>query len=82
MSSLRYSRLTTNQKQKKIATELYSAASKPIHYANESLIVGCSIGVALYPDDDTSLEKLISKADKAMYRSKNSHKRHCFFNES
>ena len=37
-----------------------------------SLMVTASIGVALFPDDADTMKELMKKADKAMYRSKES----------
>lgn len=36
----------------------------------ESVKLGVSIGIALYPEDGESIESLLSKADRAMYESK------------
>ena len=47
-----------------------------------SLEVSASIGLALYPDDATTIESLIKKADQAMYRIKHNTKNdYQFFNE-
>lgn len=44
--------------------------SQPIRSEACEAIVGGSIGVALYPDDGDSIERLLSNADLAMYRAK------------
>lgn len=43
---------------------------EPIHIDEFELATGASIGVAIYPDDGTDEERLISNADLAMYRAK------------
>ena len=47
------------------------------------LKVSASIGIALYPDDATSMETLIQNADNAMYYIKHRGKSHyCFFSQA
>ena len=41
-----------------------------------------SIGISVYPDDGDTVEKLIEKADKAMYCAKNMGKNRYVFNQS
>src|SRR5690606_21046354 len=43
-----------------------------LHIGENSISVGVSIGIAIYPQDGTTLEKLNSNADLAMYRAKDS----------
>lgn len=43
-------------------------------YQDQTFIVSGSIGVALYPQDGTDAEELLSKADTAMYHAKGAHK--------
>lgn len=40
------------------------------HHDGQELHVGCSIGVAMYPQDGTDSESLMMNADSAMYRAK------------
>jgi diguanylate cyclase (GGDEF)-like protein/PAS domain S-box-containing protein len=40
---------------------------------NEITKINCSIGIAIYPDDGLTTDKLLSKADKAMYKAKLNH---------
>ena len=54
-----------------------SAASKVIQIIGEEIKlkgrtfkIGVSIGVSIYPDNDTTLDGLLLKADKAMYKAK------------
>lgn len=52
----------------RLTTEL----SRPIVVDDHHLSCGASIGVALYPENGTSLETLLANADLAMYRAKQS----------
>ncbi len=67
-----------------LAQQLISTLSKPIwlEKSNESVVVGASIGIALYPQAGQNAEQLVKHADIAMYSAKNSGKgQFCFFNE-
>jgi len=55
---------------KLLAQKVIDATSLPLSYAQESLVVSCSIGVSCYPHDGTEVESLLKKADEAMYRAK------------
>jgi len=56
--------------------EIFSDAPQPIQ-------IGCSIGVAQFPDNGDDAKTLIAKADKAMYWVKSSGKNNvCFYQES
>ena len=43
---------------------------RPAMIAGQEVSIGASIGLAIYPDDADSAEKLVSHADFAMYRAK------------
>ncbi|QID17316.1 EAL domain-containing protein [Nitrogeniibacter mangrovi] len=47
-----------------------AAIAQPLRIGAHRLHVGCSIGVALYPDDGDSVDLLLSHADAAMYQAK------------
>jgi len=49
---------------------LYACFSGKQSFASTEIIVNASIGVAVYPDDATDINKLISNSDLAMYRAK------------
>ncbi len=53
----------------------------PINIDEAQIVAGASFGVALYPDDATNKETLVSNADLAMYRAKSqlTEKRICFY---
>jgi diguanylate cyclase (GGDEF)-like protein len=44
--------------------------SKELDVSGEKVKSTVSIGIAGYPQDGTEIQELISKADKAMYKSK------------
>lgn len=49
---------------------LYACFSGKQSFAHSEINVSASIGVAVYPDDATEINKLISNSDLAMYRAK------------
>lgn len=52
------------------AQNLLLEIEKPIILNNQEVFVSSSVGISLYPEDGTSVEQLISSADKAMTYSK------------
>ncbi len=54
----------------KFASRLRDLVLDPINWQNRNLSVGCSIGVALYPEHGMTANDLCSRADLAMYRAK------------
>lgn len=50
-----------------LARRLLDTMARPFHIDAMSFSVGCSIGIALYPEDGRSLDELIKCADIAMY---------------
>jgi diguanylate cyclase (GGDEF)-like protein len=58
-----------------IANKIIKEILKPVSLENGKLVqAGVSIGIAVYPDDADNMEKLIKRADEAMYFSKRSGK--------
>lgn len=56
--------------------------AKSYSYGEQTLKVGSSIGVAMFPEDGHTAEKLMMNSDRAMYRAKASNKGGaCFFKE-
>ncbi len=53
-----------------IVRRICESISTPIFVDNEVFNIGVSAGVAVYPEDGKTLEELIEKADKEMYRVK------------
>jgi len=54
-----------------LAQKILDALQVPIIIDSEELVISCSIGISLYPQDSTTVEQLLKHADMAMYRSKN-----------
>ena len=53
--------------------------SRPLRLGNRKLEVGCSIGVAVYPQDGKDSETLLHNADAAMYRAKHTGRQNFHF---
>lgn len=53
-----------------LAQRIISSISDPILIDNNTLNIGSSIGIAMYPSDAITSVDLIEKADQAMYKSK------------
>lgn len=65
-----------------LAEQLIKVVSKPYSVLEQTLEVGCSIGVALFPEQATSATQLMRHADLAMYHAKHNGKNQfAFFNE-
>jgi diguanylate cyclase (GGDEF)-like protein len=54
----------------KFANRLRDIILEPVEWGNHKLSVGCSIGIALFPDHSAQIENLLTRADLAMYRAK------------
>lgn len=64
----------------RVATKIQMAASRPRQIQGSSVCLKLSIGISLYPDDGSDLEKLIHYADSAMYQAKLDPDRgYCFY---
>ena len=53
-----------------IADKILSTLSESIELDGHQAVVGCSIGLSVYPDDGGSAEQLLKHADTAMYYAK------------
>jgi diguanylate cyclase (GGDEF)-like protein/PAS domain S-box-containing protein len=54
----------------RLATRLLAAIGEPIDLDGDTVSVGASIGISMYPSDGLDGEELIQKADSAMYSAK------------
>ncbi|MDD3343050.1 MAG: PAS domain S-box protein [Sulfurospirillaceae bacterium] len=54
-----------------IIEKIFKALEQPFTLENHTLFVSVSIGVAIYPDDGMTFNKLYQQADIAMYQAKN-----------
>ena len=69
----------TQESAAQTAASVIAALSKPYSIEGREVTISCSIGIALYPDKCVA-NKLIARADAAMYAAKRSGgSRHCFF---
>ena len=61
------------------ARMLLQALRAPFRIEEQSLDIGASIGIALYPDHGVDANILIQRSDVAMYSAKNSNSGHAFY---
>ena len=63
-----------------VAQRMLEAIGEPLQLQHHELSVSASIGIALYPRDDLTGERLVKSADTAMYRAKElGRNRYAFF---
>jgi diguanylate cyclase (GGDEF)-like protein len=53
-----------------IINRIIQIVKKPLKIKDETLNIGCSLGISFYPDDGSSPDTLIKNADIAMYEAK------------
>ncbi|MHB1188402.1 putative bifunctional diguanylate cyclase/phosphodiesterase [Thiobacillus sp.] len=53
-----------------VATRLLHSLAAPVDIGSTQIYTSASIGIALYPDDATSVDSLLKHADTAMYQAK------------
>jgi diguanylate cyclase (GGDEF)-like protein len=58
------------QETQKLAEKIQQVMAQPIHIDGHTLYITCSIGISIFPQDDTEPENLVKYADAAMYRAK------------
>ena len=54
----------------KMLERIIFSLAKPYNIGNETISIGASIGVSLYPGDEVNLDTLLRHADQAMYQAK------------
>jgi diguanylate cyclase (GGDEF)-like protein/PAS domain S-box-containing protein len=54
----------------RLAQKILDIFQEPFEIDGNSVYIGCSIGIALYPDDGREAEDLLKFADNAMYKAK------------
>lgn len=62
-----------------LAGRIMEDISRPFRHKQERLDVGCSMGIALYPDDCDDVDSLMQSADLALYHAKVSGRRQASF---
>ena len=66
---------------KQVAQKAIEALQEPVKVHEHSCSVTVSIGIAIFPENGTTFEDLLKKADKAMYMVKETGKNgYCFYN--
>jgi diguanylate cyclase (GGDEF)-like protein len=53
-----------------IASRLHKAIGRPYKHEDDYYVIGCSVGVSLYPEHGTNADALLQGADRAMYDAK------------
>ena len=70
-----------NMNPPKVAQKVIDAISRPFPVGNNEIaVITTSIGISVYPDDSSAMEKLVKYADKAMYRAKDRKNRYICYN--
>jgi diguanylate cyclase (GGDEF)-like protein len=65
-----------------VATRMLAALAEAVNVKDHELVATASIGIALYPRDDQTGERLVKSADTAMYRAKElGRNRYAFFTQ-
>ncbi|RLA73246.1 MAG: PAS domain S-box protein [Epsilonproteobacteria bacterium] len=67
-------KLNEPQDASRMAQKILDILAKPIHIADHILYISSSIGISLYPEDDTDAHNLLKYADTAMYKAKDAGK--------
>lgn len=62
-----------------VARKIIESIAAPFVIHGNTCMIGCSIGISIYPDDSADMEKLITQADTAMYKAKSSGKNRYYF---
>lgn len=62
-----------------VAERILAAVSEPFLTDGHEMYVTASIGITVFPFDDTDIERLLQNADTAMYRAKESGRNHFQF---
>lgn len=55
-----------------LAQRLLDSLTQPFLIAGDTLFIGASIGISLFPEDGNSVEQLLRNADSALFRAKGS----------
>ncbi len=65
-----------------VAKEILNAFLQPFELNEKCYRVGCSIGIAIYPEHGTNHKTLLKHADSAMYHAKTKRNSFCLFHNS
>ena len=65
-----------------IAEKIRYEIARPYHMQERDIHIGCSLGIAVFPDDASTAEQLVQHADLAMYAAKQQGRdRYCFYQQ-
>ncbi len=73
------SNVTSRRQVERAAERVIETLCDPIELANRDLVVGASVGIAMYPADGTDVRTLLRSADMAMYEAKGEGRNHVRF---
>ena len=62
-----------------IAQRIVYNISAPFFYNNQQLNINASVGIALFPQNASSSQELLERADQAMYKAKQTGRGNCRF---
>jgi diguanylate cyclase len=80
--TLLFSHIESNTDVAHIAEKIISLVSEPSEINGYEVVVGCSIGIAIYPQAGRDAESLLKNADMAMYKAKQEEgSSFCFFTD-
>lgn len=58
----------------RITTRILEVLAQPFHIGQHVLHISASIGIRLFPDEDSNIKNIVKQADTALYRAKSSGK--------
>jgi len=62
-----------------MAKKILAAMNQPFQLEGQEIIITCSVGISVYPDDGDNTQALLKNADVAMYRAKEQGRNNCQF---
>ncbi len=66
-----------------ITNRIFKSINRPITHEHHDIYISSSMGVCIFPDDGSTIEKLIKQADLALYHAKEHGRKHYqFYSES
>ncbi len=65
-----------------VAKKILEALKQPFVLPEKKCVIGCSVGIAIFPDDGADNETLVKNADAAMYCAKEKRNSYCFCSPS
>lgn len=81
--TLLLSHIENNTDVARIAEKIIALISEPADINGYEVVVGCSIGIAVYPQGGRDAESLLKNADMAMYKAKQEEgSSYCFFTDA